>query len=265
MSIYFLAFAVGNQHPGVDPLNLQPPLSTLHIISEWVESSPEFLYSTSKHSETIRSKYPLLHSQSSKEPHSPSLQLPITGIIQWCILAPLVKCSAANSRDTARNGGQETHSNFQKESNTINSRLMLKDDDLLYQEKLARLHAEVLSALLSVSHASSSPESFSPLSSDDVAILVATLLAFSQKQGVAAETKRAKGSKVVVKQEAKDGMFGACSSMVEQCVERFAQFLQISLSTEVLQLKPGLLVGNNWRSKFIVVGCNGMKEGDFII
>ncbi len=45
------------------------------------------------------------------------------------------------------------------------------------------------------------------------------------------------GSKIVVKQEADEGM--SVSHILEQSVERFAQFLQISLSTEVLQLKPG--------------------------
>ena len=127
----------------------------------------------------------------------------------------------------------------------------------VYQEKLARLHAEVLSALLSVGHTSTSPVTFSCLSSDDVAVLVATLLAFNQKQGQVEDSKKNTNNKTAaaaaggrvgyktggIKLERKEsGVFGgtaASGGCLEQSVERFAQFLQISLSTEVLQLKPG--------------------------
>lgn len=237
---------MGNQPHGVDPLNLQPSLCILAIISDWVETSPDFLYATSKHFETTRSKFPLLHSTSTTQ--QSSLLLPITGIIQWCILSPLVKCRAKKSNgNTSTMINTEAHCQYQTASIIDSTKLPSPDDHASYQEKVARLHANLLSALLSSNHttSSSSPSTFSSLSSDDVAILVANLLAFSQKQGLmvgGGESKKPKGgasagSKIVVKQEADEGM--SVSHILEQSVERFAQFLQISLSTEVLQLKPG--------------------------
>ena len=230
----------------------------VNIVSEWVESSPDFLYATPHHRDTIHTKFPLLHSHS-KETHVHILQLPITGIIQWCVLAPLVESTMANKGNEIEEGksGPRYHSGPKLTDSKITSSKIpgvketgskeasseentTKESD--NQGRLARLHAEVLSALLSVGHTSSSPHP-SLLTSDDVAIIVATLLAFSQKQEVEKKTTKAVKHEVrwEVKQEVKKevGDCGGDASM-EQCVERFSQFLQISLSTKVLQLKPGL-------------------------
>lgn len=101
---------------------------------------------------------------------------------------------------------------------------------------LGRLHAEVLSLLLSPSQAPSSATRSSsalpPLSSDDVAVIVAALIAFSQKPSGGGG-----GRELEVKAEPRETDSG--SGKMGASVERFAQFLQISLSTKTLQLKPG--------------------------
>ena len=117
------------------------------------------------------------------------------------------------------------------------------DDD--FQHLLAQLHAEVLSALLTLSQSQvfSRSNAISSLNSDDVAMIVAALIGFNQKQEVGgAEGGGRSGQKVVGgrgggggrrEKELTEG------SKMEECVERFAQFLQISLSVKVLQLKSG--------------------------
>ena len=83
------------------------------------------------------------------------------------------------------------------------------------------------------------------LSSDDVAMIVAALIAFSQKLGA---TGGGGGAERMEKLELNgtrddDGRgSGGGSGEVEESVERFAQFLQISMSTKILQLKPGMLL-----------------------
>lgn len=102
-----------------------------------------------------------------------------------------------------------------KSSNSIESPPTNSEGN--FQSLLARLHAELLSALLS--HGQVSPPHPAPLidglSSDDVAVLVASLIAYGRKVGVAG------------------------GGVMEESVERFAQFLQISMSAKMLQLKPG--------------------------
>jgi len=271
VALFLFLPPVSAHHPGLDPNNLQPPPTTLDVISGWVESSPEFLYCSSKLSESVRSKLPLLHSPSTgTDSHSVSLSLPITGIMQWCILAPLARASSPGKPtetegNTVAKRDPDFHLDYHTSLSSSSSDMgtskqrSLTSVDRVYQEKLAKLHAEVLSALLSVGHTSTSPITFSSLSSDDVAILVATLLAFNQKQGHEEDSKkdtkmavavatggRASGKMGSVKLERKEsGVFGgtaASGGSLEQSVERFAQFLQISLSTEVLQLKPGVCV-----------------------
>lgn len=66
----------------------------------------------------------------------------------------------------------------------------------------------------------------SALSSDDVAMIVAALIAFGRGEG---------------KEEGRKSDHDGGGGM-EECVERFAQFLQISMSTKILQLKPGSYV-----------------------
>lgn len=235
----YLIIVVGKLLPRVDTSCLQPPASMVGVVSEWVESSPDFLYATPHHGDA---KFPVLRSHP-KQPSAHVLQLPITGIIQWCILAPLVvEPKTKISKNKEREMSTKSHSG----TSAAGSKETGSGDDIKnvcdYQEQLARLHAELLSALLSISHSSSTSSSPSSLTSDDVAIIVATLLAFSQKLEV--EKAKEKEAKLKVKPEPgwevkKEGVFIGCGENMEQCVERFAQFLQISLSTKVLQLKSG--------------------------
>lgn len=214
----------------------------LDIVSEWVESSPDFLYATPHHRDTVPTQ--LLHPRS-KEAPAHDLHLPITGIIQWCVLAPLVDESTVTKighENEERKMDPRSHSGSKETGSKLTGSEENTTKACDYQGQLARLHAEVLSALLSVCHTSSSPQP-SPLTSDDVAIIVAALLAFSQKQEV--DRKKMNSVKQEVRRDVKqkvkqEGVFCGCGESMEQCVERFAQFLQISLSTKILQLKPGI-------------------------
>lgn len=226
-----LCYAVGKRLPEVDPSQLHPPIKVLEIILHWVESKPE-LFCHSRHQDFDPSKLPLLshsHSQSGPSPQA-SMYSPITGIIQWCVLAPMVndkklysgtKTKPADSIKT----GTGLNSHFSDTIGTSNSTKSIHTEDG-FQSLLARLHAELLSALLC--HSQATPTHGRPgdlidgLSSDDVAVLVASLIAYSQKVGVAGGGAR-------------------CTEM-EEGVERFAQFLQISMSSKVLQLKSGMIV-----------------------
>ncbi len=202
----------------------------LQILSHWVDSSPEFFYSL-HHKDLILSKLPLLHPHSMRS-DSHAMRSPITGIIQWCILAPMVNDTELYSKfditTTTKTGTNTTAS------------------DCNFQQLLAQLHADVLSVLLSLSQLqafsrSSSSSSTGPqtLNSDDVAMIVAALIAYNQKQDGVGECNK----RVVT-----DGSGGAVAAAVakekerkmEESVERFAQFLQISLSEKVLELKQGV-------------------------
>jgi hypothetical protein len=139
------------------------------------------------------------------------------------------KLSGANS------GSAKTALNPTKTSPV---RSALKEDD--FQSLLARLHAEVLSSLLSLSVSRSGNSVLPALSSDDVAMVVAALLAFSHKPasvaGGSGTERKDKSDRDAV---GRNGGNGGGGSRMEESVERFAQFLQISMSTKILQLKPG--------------------------
>ena len=194
--------SVGTPSPGVDTSCLQPPAKMLTLVSKWVELSSDFLYATPHRRDAIQTKFPLLRSHSEEPCVNNSLQLPIAGITQWCVLAPLVGASATVQDNQKAKGPKSTPEDYTKKGRD-------------YQEQLSHLHAEVLSALHSVSHTSSSSSSnFAPLTHDAMVAIVAALLSFSQEQEVD------KGK-------------------MEQSVERLTQFLQIAMTSQVLQLKPG--------------------------
>ncbi len=160
-----------------------------------METGPEFLFPPQ-----LLDKQPeqlSLHSQRTKPSPSPSL---LAGLIQWCVLAPLVPKTKAERKT-------EMENNCAKEELTTS---------LDFDSLMAKLHADLLSVVLSHS------KSFRPhsLTSDSVAVIVAALLGFNQQRCV------------------REGSAGMGVRMNE-AVERLSQFLQISLSTGILVLKPG--------------------------
>ena len=175
------------------------------------------------------------------------LTSPITGVIQWCILAPMVDTSQFYSGTTSTssilnstsNGSNLTASNSTGSNSTGSNLTGSNSIECDFKHLVAQLHAEVLSVLLSQSQTPSHPSRATTcLNSDDVAKIVATLLTFNQKQQVGgAGTGREGGAG---REEGGEKMRRKVQGQkMEECVERFAQFLQISLSAKVLQLKAG--------------------------
>ena len=216
---------------------------------------------------------------------------PITGIMQWCVLAPMVNHSRVYSgTKTKKQSGAGSNlpgmkpassnvlSGMNSNSATVGTKFggLKLDSDLSegspedFQEILARLHAELLSTLLSVSHTHSSAPSTpgggsgitNSLTSDDVALIVATLIAFSQQRGQSEggggggkgdEMETERGTEDVGEGKREGGKGGRG---MEESVERFAQFLQISLSAKALKLKPGNYV--NWN--FCISDISGLQQ-----
>lgn len=190
----------------------------LEIVSHWVETFPEFLF-PSKLSDKW-SDLPLLRTKK-LTPHSKS---PLPGLIQWCILAPLIpreQVSGGNPRHSQK-GLTETVVRTTASCSKISPSGI---DDSQREEKfaslVAKLHANILSVILSHSQSFG----YRSLVSDDIAVIMATLLAFSQKisQG----------------QSRDSGTGGGVASMMNESVERLAQFLQITLSCGLLSLNSG--------------------------
>ena len=99
-------------------------------------------------------------------------------------------------------------------------------DDSQREEKfaslVAKLHANILSVILSHSQSFG----YRSLVSDDIAVIMATLLAFSQKISQGQSRDSGTGG-------------GGVASMMNESVERLAQFLQITLSCGLLSLNSG--------------------------
>lgn len=238
----------------VDTTDLLPPIRMLRIVLHWVESNPELFYS-SRHPGIVPSKLPLLHSHSDF-PNVP--RSPITGIIQWCTLAPMVDDtdthSGTNPAGSNSTGTKSTGSNFSgtkptgssstgtkptgsNSTGTNLSGMISTSSNSTEDRLLAQIHAELLSALLSLSQSQSSATATmaASLNSDDIAMIVAALIAFSQRLEVGVAGRQPA-------QERGNGELGEKTGdrKMEEAVERFAQFLQISMSTKLLQLKPGI-------------------------
>lgn len=137
-------------------------------------------------------------------------------------------------------GSKSTGTNLPSFKSARSSSVATENNE--FQHLLAQLHAELLSALLSLSQApalsTSCPAAITDsLNSDDVAMIVAALIAFSSRPDVDVG-----GGTVRNFQGGEEGR-GECEEVkgdkMEECVERFAQFLQISMSGKVLQLESG--------------------------
>ena len=195
----------------------------LEIVSHWVETFPEFLF-PSKLSDKW-SDLPLLRTKK-LTPHSKS---PLPGLIQWCILAPLIP------REQVVSGGNPRHSQKGLTETVVRTTASCSKtppsgiDDSQREEKfaslVAKLHANILSVILSHSQSFG----YRSLVSDNIAVIMATLLAFSQKISQGQSRDSGTGG----------GGGGGVASMMNESVERLAQFLQITLSCGLLSLNSG--------------------------
>ena len=229
---------VGTPAPGVDPAHLQPPKQLLVIISNWIDKMPQFLYAARLIDK--KTDLPLLHSASKSSRQSPVS--PLAGLMQWCVLAPCdsrtkdiasdlsegalkdSKLHEASKSVVAASTPTEQKQSTVKES--VQS-TMQEDETVNFKTLIAKLHANLLSVILSDSQ--SFPHE--TLTSDHVAMTVAALLGLSnhhptqlKRRGKAGEEERA--------QERNHDL--------DESVERLAQFLQISLSTGLLALSTGM-------------------------
>ena len=207
---------VGSVPQGVHSDHLHPPIRMLEIVSHWVETFPEFLF-PSKLSDKW-SDLPLLRTKK-LTPHSKS---PLPGLMQWCMLAPLIpreQLSGGNPRHSQK-GLKETVVCMTAETPPNGKNDSLREEK--FATLVAKLHANILSVILSHSQSFG----YRSLVSDDIAVIMATLLAFSQKISQAQSRDSGTGG-------------GGVASKMNESVERLAQFLQITLSCGLLSLNAG--------------------------
>ncbi|XP_064406174.1 uncharacterized protein LOC135351161 [Halichondria panicea] len=129
--------------------------------------------------------------------------------MQWCVLAPLCPNYLTIAKKT------ESKSNYSKDSRDepmdTSSSKSLDDKDI--QMILTSLHADLLSSILSLSKPVTCQ-----MSGKEMAVLIANLLGYYSHR----------------KQRGEEEM----AEKMEECVERLAQLLQISLSSGLLNLRP---------------------------
>ena len=231
----------------------------LQVVLQWVESNPD-LFCSPQHPDLLN--LPLLHSEAKAiSPTAGPLRSAIAGMIQWCILAPMVNqthlygAGESSSAKTNSAPTEATKSAAKTAKTGSNSTVSDSSNSVLvegdFHSLMARLHAEVLSSLLSVSHThsltaqsrSGSSVPLSSLSSDDVTMVVAALLGFSRRADTMGGGAVRKGEGLKCERRKMEDLMvvegGSGDGEMEESVERFAQFLQISMSTKTLQLKPG--------------------------
>ena len=247
--LFFPLPVVGTPPPGVDSARLQPPMQLLSIISNWLEKTPQFLYAPRLIDK--KTDLPSFHN-ASKALRCPAS--PLAGLMQWCILAPCdhtqrdsetflrpakdpksteASDTVATTTPIAEDTVKQTAVKDEKES-VQSAKVEGKEEALDFQTLMVKLHANLLSVILSDS------QSFlhGTLTSDHVAVIVAALLGLSKHQPMQLKKRgKAEWKKQVGKGE--DGGDESKSEDLDESVERLAQFLQISLSTGLLQLSSG--------------------------
>ena len=141
--------------------------------------------------------------------------------MQWCVLAPLCP-DATGPKKPLRGSLNKLGNNDSEFANGVNvlslevstkEKEQTKDVDT--QTLVASLHADLLSGILSLSKPLPCQ-----LSGDEVAVLVANLLKYYTQR------KMTDGRELVEE--------------MDECVERLAQLLQISLSSGLLMLGSGM-------------------------
>ena len=248
--IYIICSVVGTPVPGVDSEHLQPPKQLVSIISHWLESKPQFLYAVTPIDKTDLLSF---HGASkTTHPAAPAVS-PLAGLIQWCVLAP---CHHAKSTSEDTSTGTVENNSTQRKTLTTaaspsstgtdtiassvengkerdKSNKQAGHEEMSFQTLVSKLHANLLSAILSDSQLFL----HDTFTSDHVAVTVAALLGLSNHIGTLTQLRR-RGRTGSSAEENRE-QDGEKSEELEESVERLAQFLQISLSTGLLALSAG--------------------------
>ena len=249
--IIMCVFSVGTPVPGVDTENLCPPDKLLSILSHWVEKDPQFLYASRLLETTDLISF---HgSSAAHSSYSSTGDFPLAGLMRWCVLAPCYhppdhsKPHQNSLRETpvelllekpSENlAGKYNISGKVFDNKDIKSDSEGKEEAVDFRTQMAKLHANLLSVVLSDS------QSFAhdTLTSDHIAVTVAALLGLSRHQP--AHLKRRGKTTAIAAAPVEERAQGDVEKHreLEESVERLAQFLQISLSTGLLNLSPGKL------------------------
>ncbi len=194
-----------------DSSQLNPPIRMVQIVSHWFSTFPDLLSSSPLVCKDI-SKLPLVHSSSSTSDPNPTLQSLLPGLMQWCILSPLYPNPTGSPKDTHTKSGNSPNASFKKPMDTLVKSLSVDD----MQTLMTSFHANLLSNILSISK----PPPWQ-LCDDEITSLVTNLLAYYSER----------------KQQ--EGREGSMAEKMDECVERLAQLLQLSLSSKLLNLRPG--------------------------
>ena len=217
--------------------HLHPPLKMLQIVSHWVEAYPNFLFPPPLLDQHVIPKLPLLNSANS---NYQSLDFyssisPLVGLIQWCVISPLTTGLNLYGQQKPRKGDPRSPSlkspgiitdpfNYHPEEVVASKSSHPKDFTTL----MADLHANLLSLLLSGLY--QPPIQLMGkrghiLTGNDVRDIVSALLGFKEKLSSSSEQSRT--------------VLSSLGSLMDESVERLAQFLQILLSTRLLSIKQG--------------------------
>ncbi len=192
----------------MDSSQPNPRIRILQIVYHWLSTYPTYslrlLFSARRfpnfsNSINFDSKFP-----------KPVLQCLLPGLMQWCVLAPLCPNYSTIAKKT------ESKSNYSKDSRDepMDTSSLKSLDDKDIQMILTSLHADLLSSILSLSKPVTCQ-----MSGKEMAVLIANLLGYYSNR----------------KQRGEEEM----AEKMEECVERLAQLLQISLSSGLLNLRPG--------------------------
>ena len=201
--ISFLLLLVHGKQEGCkhsELLNLFPPLLLIQLVSHWLSStsSSQLLSSATE----LKEETPLLRYHGTRPVVSLS---PLSGLVQWCVLEPLVPQETLNEFCSSKKkvkGKEEEEARVRVEN---------------YRSLVSKIHADLLSSLLSLA-----TPSHSSVTTDDMAMMVASVI------GLAREQELSSSSSSVVHEGA-----------LEAALDRLAQFLQIGLSVGVVSLHPG--------------------------
>jgi hypothetical protein len=183
-------------------------------------------------------KLPLLNSANSSYQNLDfySSRLPLVGLIQWCVISPLTTgLNLYGQQKSPRKGDPRSPSlkspgivtdPFNYHPEVVSKSSHPKDFTTL----MADLHANLLSLLLSGLY--QPPMQLMGkhghlLTGNDMRDIVSALLGFKEKLSLSSEPSRAVPSSLR-------------GSWMDESVERFAQFLQILLSTGLLSMKQGM-------------------------
>ena len=177
--------------------NSCPPIKLLQLISHWLDANSEFLTSPQLFTESTAM---FIRSQAIRTNNVN----PLLGLAQWCILESFIT--------------DETLIRMKNKTTATSENKFVVE----YRTEMSRLHANILSYMLSLSV--NSPASVAVLATNDVSLLVANLLDLY---------RRTSGGSEKDSEEAKEQRMGLS-------LERLAQLLQIGLSANIITIKPGI-------------------------